>query len=112
MRIAIPLAEGRLCLHFGHCQQFALIDADEDSNTILAQAFAEPPAHEPGALPKWLGEQNVDVVIAGGMGMRARQLLAEAGIRVLVGAAQAGPEEVVSAYLEGRLEMGENICDH
>ena len=28
MKIAIPLADGRLCLHFGHCGHFALVDAD------------------------------------------------------------------------------------
>ncbi|NLY23703.1 MAG: ATPase, partial [Bacteroidales bacterium] len=27
--IAIPLEEGRLCQHFGHCQQFAIIEAEE-----------------------------------------------------------------------------------
>ena len=28
MKIAIPLAAGRLCMHFGHCEQFALVDVD------------------------------------------------------------------------------------
>ena len=29
MKIAIPLAAGRLCMHFGHCEQFALVEVDE-----------------------------------------------------------------------------------
>ena len=29
MKIAIPLANGQLAMHFGHCEQFALIDVDE-----------------------------------------------------------------------------------
>ncbi|NLF18973.1 MAG: ATPase, partial [Lentisphaerae bacterium] len=28
MRLAIPIADGRLSLHFGHCESFALIDVD------------------------------------------------------------------------------------
>jgi len=28
MKIAIPLAGGKLSAHFGHCQEFAIIDAD------------------------------------------------------------------------------------
>ena len=28
MKIAIPLTAGRLSDHFGHCEQFALIEAD------------------------------------------------------------------------------------
>jgi predicted Fe-Mo cluster-binding NifX family protein len=27
-RIAVPLENGILCSHFGHCQQFAIIDAE------------------------------------------------------------------------------------
>ena len=27
-KIAIPLAEGKLCMHFGHCEKFAIIEVD------------------------------------------------------------------------------------
>jgi len=33
--IAIPVAGGRLCMHFGHCEQFALLDVDMESKEIL-----------------------------------------------------------------------------
>jgi predicted Fe-Mo cluster-binding NifX family protein len=29
MRIAIPMAGGTLCPHFGHCEQFAIVDVDQ-----------------------------------------------------------------------------------
>jgi len=29
VKIAIPLANGRLAMHFGHCEQFALFEVDE-----------------------------------------------------------------------------------
>ena len=71
-----------------------------------------PPPHEPGVLPKWLQEQEVGLVIAGGMGQRAQQLFAEKGIRVVVGAPVESPETLVTQYLAGTLATGENVCDH
>ncbi len=28
MKIAIPIVDGQLCLHFGHCAHFALVDVE------------------------------------------------------------------------------------
>jgi predicted Fe-Mo cluster-binding NifX family protein len=112
MKIAIPLAAGRLCMHFGHCEQFALVDVDEVAQKGRGTTLLTPPPHEPGLLPRWLHEQGADVVIAGGIGQRAQQLFAQSGIRVLVGAPVGTPEELVAAYLEGSLKPGQNTCDH
>jgi ATP-binding protein involved in chromosome partitioning len=72
MRIAIPVTEGKLSAHFGHCEEFAVVDVDEQTREIAGVAKLLPPAHEPGVLPKWLSEQKADVIIAGGMGQRAQ----------------------------------------
>ncbi len=111
-KIAIPLANGQLCMHFGHCQQFALVEADAKTGTIINRQDLIPPPHEPGVLPAWLAEQKVELVIAGGMGGRARQLFESAGIEVVVGATSGTPEELVAAYLAGGLVCGQNVCDH
>jgi len=112
MKIAIPLADGRLTLHFGHCQAFALLEVDVQDKRITKQAVLQPPSHEPGALPEWLREQGVEIVIAGGMGERAQQILADAGIRVVVGVEAEEPAALVEAFLNDTLQAGENICDH
>ncbi len=112
MRIAIPLTEGRLSQHFGHCEQFAIIDVDSESKNIQSQELVLPPAHEPGVLPKWLSGLHVELIIAGGMGRRAQQLFAENNINVVVGAPDNQPGELVSQYLTGRLQSGQNLCDH
>ena len=111
MKIAIPLVDGRVSMHFGHCEQFALVEADEQKN-IVGKTLLTPPSHEPGVLPAWLSEQGANVIVASGMGSRAQQLFAQSGITVVVGAPVAEPEEVVSAYLSGTLKAGDNICDH
>lgn len=112
MRIAIPLAAGRLSTHFGHCEQFAIVDVDPESKAIAGQKLLAPPAHEPGVLPKWLSGMCVNLVIAGGMGHRAQQLFNQNGIEVLCGAPAAEPNELVVQYLDGRLVLGDNTCDH
>jgi predicted Fe-Mo cluster-binding NifX family protein len=112
MRIAVPLAEGRLAMHFGHCQQFALLDADPDTRRILKREDIAAPPHQPGLLPAWLAERGATVIIAGGMGQRAQGLFAERGIEVVVGAPAEVPERLVEDYLAGTLASGDNVCDH
>lgn len=112
MRIAIPLTKGKLSQHFGHCEQFAIIDVDSGNKTIKSQELVLPPAHEPGALPKWLAGLQAELIIAGGMGQRAQQLFTENNIDVLIGAPDNEPEELISQYLAGRLQCGQNLCDH
>jgi predicted Fe-Mo cluster-binding NifX family protein len=112
MRIAIPLANEKLAMHFGHCERFALVDVDPTEKKILKREDIEAPAHEPGLLPKWLAERGANVIIAGGMGQRAQGLFAEHGIQVILGASVDTPEGLVGQYLAGTLQSGENICDH
>ncbi len=112
MKFAIPLANGRLSLHFGHCEKFALIDIDPEKKTILDNKIIDSPPHQPGLLPAWLHEQGADVIITGGMGMRAQQIFAGQNIKVVVGAPSDEPETIVKNYLGGTLEVGSNICDH
>jgi ATP-binding protein involved in chromosome partitioning len=112
MRIAIPLSEGKLSQHFGHCEKFAIVDIDDNSNSISNREDLTPPHHEPGVLPKWLGDMGVKVIIAGGMGQRAQELFTQNQIEVIVGVAADSPENLVSAYLKKTLEAGTNLCDH
>lgn len=112
MKIAIPLANNELCMHFGHCEQFAIIDADEQAKTIAKTELVTPPPHEPGLLPRWLAGKGVTLVIAGGMGGRAQDLFAAQGIKVLTGAPVGAPEKLVAAFFAGSLVLGANTCDH
>ena len=110
-KIAVPTAGGRLAQHFGHCEQFTVYEIDEGGEVANSESHV-PPAHEPGALPRWLHGLGANVIIAGGMGRRAQTLFEENGIEVVVGAPAGAPEEIVAAYLGGSLEAGENVCDH
>jgi len=110
MLVAIPTAEGKLCMHFGHCQVMSLVQVKDGKVTGVVES--EPPPHEPGVLPKWLSEKGANIIISGGMGTRAQDLFREYGIDVIVGAPSLSPQEVVEQFLAGELQTGDNVCDH
>ena len=112
MKIAVPTHSGQLCMHFGHCEVFTIIEIDEETKTIKGKEELTPPPHEPGVLPKWLSEQKANVIIAGGMGSRARDLFEQYNIKVVVGSTETDPEKAALAYVNGSLETGINACDH
>jgi predicted Fe-Mo cluster-binding NifX family protein len=103
------VADGLLATHFGHCQEFALYEVLD--NHIQSVETITPPAHAPGVLPKFIADQGVTHVIAGGMGTRAQQLFEQQGIQVIVGAS-GQPEQIARDFLSGQLEMSNNPCDH
>lgn len=110
MKIAIPFVSGKLSSHFGHCDQFGIFEIKE--NKMVSTKVESPPVHEPGALPKWLKINSVTLVLAGGMGSRAQNLFESFGIHVSIGVPSWEPEEIVKAYLEDKLPIGDNVCDH
>jgi len=108
--LVVPVSEGKLSSHFGHCKQFAFIEIQHGE--IAKTEMLTPPAHEPGVLPRWLNEQGADIVIASGMGEKAQQLLEENGIEVIIGVPMDSPESLTNQYLSGTLVTGANVCDH
>lgn len=108
--IAVPVSGGKLAAHFGHCEQFAFIETDD--NKIIGTEMRTPPVHEPGVIPQWLHDQGANVLIVGGMGEMAQGLLREKGIEVIIGAPMDSPESLANQYLAKTLVAGANICDH
>ena len=112
MRYAVPIINGKVSEHFGHCSHFALFDVDETGNVIMKREIVASPGHEPGVLPAWLAEEGVSVVIASGMGTRAQGLFRENRIQVATGTLGDNPEKVVLDYIRGTLVTSDNPCDH
>lgn len=110
MKIAIPVANGLLCSHFGQCQQFAVIEVDDEAKQIIKQEMLTPPPHEPGSFPAWLSEMGCNLIIAGGMGGRAVTLFEQNGIEVIIGTQNNDPVEIVNEYLSNNLKSGKNLC--
>jgi predicted Fe-Mo cluster-binding NifX family protein len=112
MKIAIPIEHGRLHGHFGGCREFALVQVDPEKKVTRQTEVLPAPEHQPGAFPRWLREQGVQVVIAGGIGHRALAIFAQHGITVRAGLPGTPVAEVVGAYLGGQLTSEPAGCEH
>lgn len=109
---AIPAINGKLSSHFGHSENFVIVETE--NNKITKEFAVNPPAHVPGAYPKFLAEHGVNYVIAGGMGQRAVDIFTQNGIIVIMGANSIEPRVLVQAHIDDQLESGDNSCgsDH
>ena len=109
-KFAIPLADDHLCSHFGHCQQFAIVETQNGQITKIEKVT--PPEHVPGLYPRWVAEFGVTDVLVGGIGQQAISLFNAQHINVHVGAPMLKTEELVTQFLSGKLELIENSCGH
>jgi len=110
MKIAIPTVNKKLTAHFGHCELFAIVYTN--GNDIEKTEYVDPPVHQPGVYPRFLAEQGVEVIIAGGMGQKAQDLFAANNIKVFMGVNEDTPENLAKQYLEQELKTGDNQCTH
>lgn len=110
-KIAIPAEENEnLNSHFGHSAFFEIFTVED--NQIASDQKLVPPPHTPGAIPKWLIENNVTDVIAGGIGEKATKILEHSGVKVHKGAGIHPAEELAVALLNNSLELSDENCHH
>ncbi|MEI8388290.1 MAG: NifB/NifX family molybdenum-iron cluster-binding protein [bacterium] len=110
MKIAIPTENDKLCAHFGSCKLFTFIEVDETSNKIISKETKKPEGHCHEYMSPWVSENGATIVIAGGMGIPAQEMLKQQGIKVIVGAPIEEPEKLVLDYLNGALKTVSNSC--
>jgi predicted Fe-Mo cluster-binding NifX family protein len=110
MKFAIPMLNGQITAHFGHCEKFAIVETN--NNHVISEEMVTPPVHQPGVYPKFLADQGVEVIIAGGMGQQAQNLFAQNNIEVFMGVASGNARELVVNYLNNQLITGDNLCTH
>jgi predicted Fe-Mo cluster-binding NifX family protein len=112
IKIAVPVQNDRISGHFGHPEYFSFVSVDPAKRQVVDEERLTPPPHEPGLLPVWLSQQGADVVLAGGIGPRAVNLLESRGIEVCTGVPPLAASEAVRLWLEGSLETAGNTCNH
>jgi len=109
-KIAFPTSDKvTVDAHFGHTKEFVIYTVKVTD--VTETVYVGSPVHKPGLLPKFLAEQGVDVIIAGGMGQMAVDLFQRSGIDVVLGA--KGRIDVnLNEYLGGFLTSQGSVCDH
>ena len=109
MKVAVACDDAVVSPHFGRCEKY-LIAEIEGTNIHLVE-WLENPGHEPGALPELMRQRGIAVVVAGGAGPRAQQLLAQHGIDLVTGVA-GDALQALQALAQGTLQAGESACEH
>ena len=108
MKIAISVEtndglESIIAHHFGRCPHFAVVNVDE--NEIQSVEVIDNPfytGHQPGQVPKFIREQNADVMLSEGMGRRAIDIFQQFGIQTATGAS-GNVRSAIESYLNGEL---------
>ncbi len=109
MKAAISADTTDVSPHFGRCERYEIIEIDD--GRIVGREVLANPGHAPGALPRFLKEHGVNVVVAGGMGPRAQQIFEQFGIKTITGVS-GSIHRVADALAAGTLKGGEDLCDH
>ena len=109
MKIAVPYNNGEIFQHFGKSEEFKIyevVDGQILSSTIIS---AEGAGHE--ALAGVLAQQDVALLICGGMGEGAKSALDAAGIQVISGVS-GDVDQAIADFLAGELISEGVNCGH
>ena len=110
MRIAVTYENGNIFQHFGHTEQFKIYDIE--NNAVAKSEVKNTMGAGHGALAGFLKDNDVDVLICGGIGGGAKQALSEAGIK-LYGGVSGSADTAVDSLLNNSLSFNPDVmCSH
>ena len=107
MRIAIPFKQNEFSLNFNNCDQFAFVEIKAGTRQILNAQYKTPSLFSLDALARWIRENEVDLVVAGGMSQQAKDIFAKNHIDVRVGFLNSSIKVVIKKFIESQLSSGE-----
>ena len=107
MRIAIPLKQNEFSLNFSNCDQFAFVEIKAGTRQIVDAQYKTPSSFSLGILARWIRENEVDLIIAGGMSLEAKDIFAQNHIDVRVGFLNSSIKAVTEKFIESQLSPGE-----
>lgn len=113
-KIAVALSDDKKTVsdHFGTCAAYMLFEVEGEEIISRKEVVNELQNHQGGcAVPGFIYSLGANVVITGGMGVKAIEKCAGYNIEAVLG--HVGPvEEVVSGYLKGEITSVGDGCDH
>ena len=110
MKVALSTKNNMITEHFGHCDYFIVYEVE--NKEIKGSNLIKNPPHQKGFLPKFLKDNGIDVVIAGGIGKMAVDLLKDLGIECYINISGEA-DEVIKRYIDGEItSQGQPCTDH
>ena len=109
MKIAVTYDNGMIFEHFGRTEAFKVYEV-EDGQVLSSEVISSNGSGH-SALAGLLAQQEIHVLICGGLGQGAQNALSDFGIEVITGAS-GDVDQAVAQYLAGELESAGVNCDH
>jgi len=111
-KIAIPTDGGKVDSHFGHCQYYTIVTVGNDNTVLTTERMDSPQGCGcKSNIAPILANHGVEVMLSGGIGQGARNVLNNAGIEVFSGYSGA-ISEVVEDYLSNGYKGQNDTCAH
>jgi predicted Fe-Mo cluster-binding NifX family protein len=111
MKIAVPVTkEGHIDNHFGHCESYNVFTISDKNEIADVKNVASPQGCGcKSDIASILASDGVTVMLAGGIGGGAINVLNNSGIEVVRGCA-GNAAEVVKLYITGKVEDSGSSC--
>lgn len=111
MKIAIAKNGDVVSEHFGHAKEFLVVNVENQKE--ISREIAIPPEgeHIPGAMPRWIASLGANLLITGGIGQRASQMLRDGGVDVAC-VQPLSVEKILGEFLDNSLEIVGDQCSH
>lgn len=111
MKIAVPVTkENQIDGHFGHCESYGVFTITEDKEISNVKSVQSPQGCGcKSDIASVLAADGVSLMLAGGIGGGAINVLNNSGIEVIRGCS-GNATEVVKLYLKGMVEDSGSSC--
>lgn len=110
MKIAVTYDNENVFQHFGHSKQIKIYNIE--NNKIINEQIINLNENGHGAIAMLLAQNEVSILICGGIGSGAKEALANLGIKIYAGVT-GNARNAVEALLNGKLNHNDNItCTH
>jgi predicted Fe-Mo cluster-binding NifX family protein len=111
MKIAVPVTkENQIDSHFGHCESYGVFTVSENKEITNIKSVQSPQGCGcKSDIASVLASDGVSVMLAGGIGGGAINVLNNSGIEVIRGCS-GDAMEVVRLYLKGLIEDSGSSC--
>ncbi|MHA1770498.1 MAG: NifB/NifX family molybdenum-iron cluster-binding protein [Candidatus Thorarchaeota archaeon] len=103
--------ESDLSPHFGRCPYYVFVDIKDNKVTdvwVKHSPFFD--GHGPGDVPQFIARSGANVIIAGGMGMRAIDWFQKLGVNPVTTQPRK-INDIVNDYIAGKLEGAESCAE-
>jgi len=107
MRVAVAVDGTDVAWHLGHCEGYLI--ADVADGQVVEPRRVERPNTQTCGTPALLRAHGVECVVAGGVGYKAAQRCADAGIGVVTGV-EGDAIEALARLAAGTITPGDNRC--